>query len=64
MAYFHWSAKDFASLIFPTGHTITGQFALLEGDGMQRMARFADLDAVASGRDQLLDIVDWWCTQR
>ncbi|HYN32640.1 MAG TPA: DUF1801 domain-containing protein [Ilumatobacteraceae bacterium] len=62
MAYFHWSAKEYASLIFPLGSRIPGRFDLLHGDGLQRVARFADLAAVEAGRDELLDLVDEWCT--
>jgi len=61
MAYFHWSAKDFASLIFPLGSRIPGDFDLLQGDGLQRMIRFHHLDDVHAHREQLLDIVDAWC---
>jgi hypothetical protein len=61
MAYFHWSAKDFASLIFPLGSRIPGDFELLVGTGLQRMARFADVAAVEAASDELLDIVDAWC---
>ena len=62
MAYFHWSAKEFASLIFPLGSRIPGDFDLLQGTGLQRMIRFHHLDDVAAYREQLLDIVDVWCT--
>lgn len=62
MAYFHWSAKEFASLIFPLGSRIPGDFELLQGDGLQRMIRFDSVDAVEANREQLLDIVDAWCT--
>jgi hypothetical protein len=62
MAYFHWSAKEFASLIFPFGSRIPGRFELLAGEGLQRMIRFADVGVVQSSRDELLDIVDAWCT--
>jgi Domain of unknown function (DU1801) len=61
MAYFHWSAKEFASLIFPHGSRIPGGFELLDGTGLQRMIRFTDVAAVEAGRDELLDIVDAWC---
>ena len=62
MAYFHWSAKGFASLIFPLGSRIPGDFDLLQGTGLQRMIRFHHLDDVDAHREQLLDIVDTWCT--
>lgn len=62
MAYFHWSAKEFASLIFPLGSRIPGEFDLLQGSGLQRMIRFNTVDEVDANCDQLLDIVDAWCT--
>ncbi len=62
MAYFHWGAKEFASLIFPLGSRIPGEFDLLEGNGLQRMIRFDSVDAVHANAEQLLDIVDAWCT--
>jgi hypothetical protein len=61
MAYFHWNAKDFASLIFPLGSQIAGDFELLQGNGLQRMIRFDDVNAVKKHREELLDIVDAWC---
>jgi hypothetical protein len=62
MAYFHWNAKEFASLIFPLGSHIPGRFELLEGTGLQRMIRFDSVPAVNTHRDDLLDIVDAWCS--
>ena len=62
MAYFHWGAKDFASLIFPIGSRIPGPFDLLDGTGLQRVVRFTTVHEVGAHRDQLLDIVDAWCT--
>ncbi len=64
MAYFHWNAQEFASLVFPYGSKIPGEFERLEGDGLQRMMRFVDLDSVEAARDDLLDIVDLWCATR
>ncbi len=64
MAYFHWNAREFASLVFPHGSKIPGEFDVLEGDGLQRMMRFVDLASVETGRDDLLDIVDLWCATR
>jgi hypothetical protein len=61
MAYFHWNAKEFASLVFPSGSKIPGEFERLEGDGLQRMIRFVDFASVEAARDDLLDIVDLWC---
>lgn len=62
MAYFHWNARDFASLIFPGGSRIPGNFELLAGTGVQRVVRFETVDEVHAHRDQLLDIVDAWCS--
>lgn len=61
MAYFHWNAKEFASLVFPYGSRLPGDFDLLQGTGLQRMIRFHDIGDVEAHRDQLLDIVDAWC---
>lgn len=61
MAYFHWSAKEFASLIFPLGSRIPRGFDILQGSGLQRMIRFHDTTEVNSHAEQLLDIVDAWC---
>lgn len=62
MAYLHWNAKEFASLIFPLGSRIPGEFDLLQGSGLQRMVRFENVDAVRTHREELLDIVDAWCS--
>jgi hypothetical protein len=62
MAYFHWGAKEFASLVFPLGSRIPGDFELLQGKGLQRMIRLEHVDEVRAHREQLLDIVDAWCT--
>ncbi len=64
LAYFHWAAKDHASLIFPGGSEIPADFALLEGTGIQRTARFATVDEVHNAADDLLDIVELWCSIR
>lgn len=62
MAYFDWGAKEFASLVFPLGSRIPGDFELLQGDGLQRMIRLEHVDEVVAHREELLDIVDAWCT--
>jgi Domain of unknown function (DU1801) len=64
MAYFHWNAQEFASLVFPNGSKIPGEFERLEGDGLQRVMRFVDIGSVEAARDDLLDIVDLWCATR
>lgn len=61
MAYFHWNARDFASLIFPGGSRIPGGFELLDGTGLQRVIRFETVGEVKAHREQLLDIVAAWC---
>jgi hypothetical protein len=55
-------AKEFASLIFPLGSRIPGRFELLEGTGLQRMIRSDNVEAVGARSDELLDIVDTWCS--
>ena len=62
MAYFHWSAKEFASLIFPSGSPILGDVDLVDGTGLQRAIRFETVNEVGVHRDQLLDMVDTWCS--
>lgn len=58
MAYFHWNAKDFASMIFPLGSRIPGDFELLEGSGLQRMIRFSDLPRSATvGMNSLTSLI-------
>ena len=64
MAYFHWNAKEFASLVFPKGSEIPCEFERLEGDGLQHMMRFVDIESVEAARNDLLDIVDLWCSAR
>ena len=61
MAYFHWRAKEFASLTFPLGSQIPGDFKLLSGTGVFRTIRFETVEAVEVNRAELLDIVDAWC---
>ncbi len=64
LAYFHWNAREFASLIFPSGASIPGDFPHLQGTGRQRMIRFATVAAVKVARAELLAIVEVWCTSR
>jgi len=64
MAYFHWSAREFASLIFPKGSEIPGDFEILDDDGLQRMIRFQTLGDVEARSEELLDIVGMWCSTR
>ena len=62
VCYFHWSAKAFASLVFPSGSSIPGEHPRLLGDGLQRTMRFhSDADARAAA-DDLLDVIDDWIT--
>ncbi|MEM7274143.1 MAG: DUF1801 domain-containing protein [Actinomycetota bacterium] len=58
MCYFNWSAKQRASLIFPSGRKIPGDHPDLEdGSNIQRMMYFADLDEVAAKADGLRDVI-------
>lgn len=54
-------AKKFVSLLFHRGAEIPGDHPRLEGDGkLVRTMRFADLDAVESGADDLRAAVMAW----
>ena len=56
-------AKKFVSLLFHTGAKIPGDFEGLEGEGeTARVMRFADLQAVSDGRDNLEAVIKAWCT--
>ena len=58
MCYFNWSAKKRASLIFPSGRSIPGEFEHFEdGSNLQRMMYFDSLDDVAAKADALRDVV-------
>jgi hypothetical protein len=55
-------AKNLVSLLFHRGAEIPGDFPRLEGDGrLARVMRFADLDEVEQGADELQAVVRAWC---
>lgn len=54
-------AKNLVSLLVHRGAEIPGDHPLLEGDGkLVRTVRFADLDAVESGADDLRAVIKAW----
>ena len=58
-------AKRHVAVLFHRGAEIPGEHALLEGEGkVARYARFPDVAAVDSGRDQLTAIVRAWCDEK
>ena len=55
-------AKKLVSLLFHRGAEIPGDHPMLDGDGkLARTMRFADLDAVEAGADQLAAAIAAWC---
>jgi hypothetical protein len=55
-------AKNLVSLLFHRGAEIPGDFPRLEGDGrLARVMRFADLDEVEQGADELQSVIRAWC---
>lgn len=58
-------SKRFISLMFHRGAEIPGEHPLLEGDSrLVRMMRFASIDEVEAGRDQLTAVIRAWCDWR
>lgn len=65
MASFNPRTKAHVSLMFHTGASIPGSFALLEGGGeTARYARFQDMADVEAKASQLRDVVAAWCESR
>ena len=65
MASFNPRTKSHVSLMFHTGASIPGEFAILQGGGdTARYARFEDLRDVEAKADQLSEVVDAWCESR
>ena len=55
-------ARKHVAVLFHRGAEIPGRHPLLEGQGkLARYARFGDLDAVASRREELVAVVRAWC---
>lgn len=64
MCYFNWSAKKRASLIFPSGRSIQGEFEHFEdGSNIQRMMYFDSLEDVDAKADALRDIIGAYILQ-
>jgi hypothetical protein len=58
-------AKQFVSLLFHRGAHIPGTHPRLGGSGdTARTMRFADLDELEAGADELTDVIRAWCTWR
>jgi hypothetical protein len=56
-------SKKFVSLLFHRGAEIQGDFPRLVGDGpLVRVMRFADVNEIAAGRDELQAVIRAWCT--
>ena len=65
MASFNPRTKAHVSLMFHTGASIPGRHAILEGGGdTARYAKFTSTDDVESKRDDLLAVVEAWCSSR
>lgn len=57
--------KNLVSLLFHRGAEIPGDHPRLEGDGrLARTMRFADIDEVQAGREDLESSVRAWCDFR
>jgi hypothetical protein len=58
-------AKKHVAVLFHRGAEIPGDHPLLQGEGkLARYARFADLEAVAARRAELVRVVRAWCDAR
>ncbi len=65
MASFNPRTKSHVSLMFHTGASIPGSFYHLEGGGeTARFMKFADLDDVEDGADEIRSVVEAWCNSR
>jgi hypothetical protein len=65
MASFNPRSKKHASLMFHTGASIPGVHARLGGGGdTARYMTFTDLADVEEARDEILAVVDAWCSSR
>ena len=55
-------SKKLVSIMFHRGAEIPGEHPRLEGDGrLARTMRFAGLDDVEAGRDELAAVIRAWC---
>lgn len=58
-------SKRVVSIMFHRGAEIPGDHPRLEGDGrLVRTMRFADVDELEAGRDDLASVVRAWCAWR
>jgi hypothetical protein len=58
-------AKKMVSLLFHRGAEIPGDFPRLEGDGrLTRVMRFADVNEVDNGAEELQAVIRAWCESR
>lgn len=58
-------SKNFVSLLFHRGAEIPGEHPRLEGDGkLARTMRFADLEEVQAGREELGAVIRAWCDSK
>jgi hypothetical protein len=58
-------AKKMVSLLFHRGAEIPGDFPRLEGDGrLTRVMRFADVNEVDDGAEELQAVIRAWCESR
>jgi hypothetical protein len=58
-------AKKMVSLLFHRGSEIPGDFPRLEGDGrLARVMRFADVNEVDEGAEELQAVIRAWCESR
>ncbi|MDJ0923240.1 MAG: DUF1801 domain-containing protein [Acidimicrobiia bacterium] len=65
MASFNPRTKSHVSLMFHTGASIPGDHARLEGGGdTARYMKFTDEAEVVAATDDLLAVIDSWCTSR
>jgi hypothetical protein len=65
LASFQPRAKQFASLLFHAGASISGDHPILEGGGdTARYARLASVEEVSRRRTELEAVVREWCDQR
>ena len=58
-------AKKHVAVLFHRGAEIPGDHPILEGEGkLARYARFPDMGAVESRRDELTAVVRAWCDEK
>ena len=59
LCYFHWSAKERVSLIFPKGSEVPSDHAIVErGSNQQCLVHFSDQADIAAKADDLRHLID------